>query len=430
VGAARIAVADLAYRAAREGRLSRRRIRHGEVVSTWPWAGLRRSVRDSALVVKIGLLLAPTLAAMSGIALLLFGGETYQLESRTLAGCFVAGGVLQTLVAGWFWHAIRTPLRQAAGALQAVAEGDYSVRLDIARNDEVGVLLQAVTAMQTKLGFIVTEVRQASASMDEASTEMALGNQNLSARTEEQALRLEETANAMGALTESVRRNAAHAGQANELAAGASEVASQGGQAVGEVVTTMRDITESSKKIADIIGVIDGIAYQTNILALNAAVEAARAGEQGRGFAVVANEVRNLAQRSALAAAEIKALIEDSVGKVEQGAQQVDRAGQTMSDIVASVQQVAAIMAEITTASAAQSAGLEQVNQAVTQMDQMTQQNAALVEEAAAAAAAMRQQSATLAGVVAHLSGERHSGADVGRGARGQRRASRIRKAA
>ncbi len=255
--------------------------------------------------------------------------------------------------------------------------------------------------MNEKLKGIVSEVRASTDSISTGTQQIATGNADLSQRTEEQASSLEETASSMEELTATVKQNAENARQANQLAAGASDVAMKGGAVVSQVVTTMSMINESSKKIVDIISVIDGIAFQTNILALNAAVEAARAGEQGRGFAVVATEVRTLAQRSAAAAKEIKSLIDDSVHKVEDGTRLVDQAGKTMDEVVNSVKRVTDIMAEISAASQEQSAGIEQVNQAVMQMDDVTQQNAALVEEAAAAAESLQEQSNNLVQVVA-----------------------------
>ena len=260
----------------------------------------------------------------------------------------------------------------------------------------MGQLLQALKDMNASLGNIVGEVRSTTDSISTAAQEIAAGNSDLSQRTEEQASSLEETASSMEELTSTVKQNAENAKQANQLAANASDIAVKGGQAVNEVVQTMGSISASSKKIMDIISVIEGIAFQTNILALNAAVEAARAGEQGRGFAVVAAEVRNLAQRSAAAAKEITALIGDSVDKVDIGSRQVDQAGATMNEIVSAVKRVTDIMAEIAAASNEQSSGIEQVNQAIIQMDEVTQQNAALVEEAAAAAEAMQEQARAL----------------------------------
>ena len=293
------------------------------------------------------------------------------------------------------------PLRKAIAVASAVAKGDLSSRIDVTSKDETGQLLQALNEMDESLRKVVGGVRTSADAISSASHQLAAGNSDLSQRTEQQASSLEVTASSMEELTSTVKQNAENARQANQLAAGASNVAVLGGKAVSQVVNTMSGISESSRKIADIIGVIDGIAFQTNILALNAAVEAARAGEQGRGFAVVATEVRNLAQRSATAAKEIKNLIADSVAKVDDGTRMVDEAGKTMEEIVASIKRVTDIMAEITAASREQSSGIEQVNTAITQMDQVTQQNAALVEQAAAAAESMQEQSQSLFEAVA-----------------------------
>ncbi len=288
---------------------------------------------------------------------------------------------------------------QAAGITRRIADGDLSVAIDLRKNDEASVL-HAIKAMRDSLAKVVGEVRQGTDTIATASSEIASGNQDLSSRTEQQASSLEQTAASMEELTSTVKQNADNARQANQLAASASEVAVRGGSVVGQVVDTMSAINTSSRKIVDIIAVIDGIAFQTNILALNAAVEAARAGEQGRGFAVVASEVRSLAQRSAAAAKEIKGLIDDSVGKVEAGSQQVAEAGRTMEEIVASVKRVTDIMGEIASASHEQTQGIEQINQAITQMDQVTQQNAALVEEAAVAAGSLQDQAGNLSQLV------------------------------
>ncbi len=295
-------------------------------------------------------------------------------------------------VIGWLIGFVTRPLQDAVEVANAVAKGDLTHIIEVKSRDETGQLLQALKDMNDSLSGIVTEVRGTTESINTASHEIAQGNADLSQRTEEQASSLEETASSMEELTSTVRQNAENARQANQLANNASDIAVKGGQVVGDVVHTMASISDSSKKIVDIISVIDGIAFQTNILALNAAVEAARAGEQGRGFAVVAGEVRNLAQRSAAAAKEIKTLINDSVNKVDAGTKQVNQAGVTMNEIVQAVKRVTDIMAEIAAASNEQSAGIEQVNQAITQMDEVTQQNAALVEEAAAAAESMQEQ--------------------------------------
>ena len=292
------------------------------------------------------------------------------------------------------------PMRDALGLAERVAAGDLTTRIVSSTRDEVGQLLAALKSMNDNLSKVVGEVRQGTDTIATASGQIASGNQDLSSRTEQQASSLQQTAASMEELTSTVKQNADNARQANQLAASASEVAVRGGSVVNEVVDTMGSINSSSRKIVDIIAVIDGIAFQTNILALNAAVEAARAGEQGRGFAVVAAEVRNLAQRSAAAAKEVKGLIDDSVGKVEAGSQKVAEAGQTMDEIVASVRRVTDIMGEIAAASQEQTTGIEQINQAITQMDQVTQQNAALVEEAAAAAASLQDQAGNLSQLV------------------------------
>jgi len=298
-------------------------------------------------------------------------------------------------------RSIRQPLVQANELAVHIAQGDLSMRIDVSRGDEFGDLMRSLAAMNQSLGRMVYQVRQSIDSIATASAEIATGNNDLAQRTEHTSSNLQSTASSMDGLTHTVQQSADNARQASTLAASASSVAEKGGSVVQQVVATMEEINVSSKKISDIIGVIDGIAFQTNILALNAAVEAARAGEQGRGFAVVASEVRSLAQRSAEAAKEIKGLIGTSVEKVASGARLVADAGSTMNEIVQSVKRVTDVISEITAASAEQSSGIAQVNQAIGSLDQMTQQNAALVEESAAAAQSLREQAGQLAQAIA-----------------------------
>ena len=317
--------------------------------------------------------------------------------ARNLMLALGALAIVAGAVIAWFiTRTITRPIGEAVQVAEKVAAGDISSRIDVHSKDETGRLMAALKAMNESLVRIVREVRTGTDTIATASGQIAAGNQDLSSRTEEQASSLEQTAASMEELTSTVKQNADNARQANQLAVSASEVAVKGGSVVSQVVGTMGSINASSKKIVDIIGVIDGIAFQTNILALNAAVEAARAGEQGRGFAVVASEVRSLAQRSAAAAKEIKTLIGDSVEKVEEGSKQVAEAGRTMDEIVGSVKRVTDIMGEITSASQEQTSGIEQINQAISQMDQVTQQNAALVEEASAAAQSLQEQAGSL----------------------------------
>ncbi|MGD9835962.1 MAG: methyl-accepting chemotaxis protein [Piscinibacter sp.] len=318
-----------------------------------------------------------------------------------LGGLLAAGLAIGVLMAWSIARSVTSPVREAVQAAEVIASGDLTHRVDSQRGDEFGDLLRTIGRMQESLRNLVGQVRASTDSIGTASVEIATGNQDLSSRTEQTASNLQQTASSMEQLTGTVKQSADSAAQANQLAASAAEVAQRGGSVVSQVVSTMDEINASSKKISDIIGVIDGIAFQTNILALNAAVEAARAGEQGRGFAVVASEVRSLAQRSAEAAREIKGLIGASVDKVEAGSRLVSDAGSTMNEIVASVQRVSDIIGEITAAAAEQSDGIGQVNTAVTQLDQMTQQNAALVEESAAAAESLKEQAQRLAQVVA-----------------------------
>ncbi|MBS0505755.1 MAG: MCP four helix bundle domain-containing protein [Proteobacteria bacterium] len=330
--------------------------------------------------------------------------DASQSATRLLTALCVGSLLLAGVLAWRLTVSITRPLQQARDVAEKIAAMDLTSQ-DEARarphgQDETGQLLHALAAMRGSLEGAITQVREVAGSMATATHEIASGNADLSQRTEQTASNLQETASAMEQFTATVRQSADSASTANQLASSAMEVAARGGAVVTQVVSTMEEINESSRKIADIIGVIDGIAFQTNILALNAAVEAARAGEQGRGFAVVAGEVRNLAQRSADAAKEIKALIGGSVDKVATGARLVQDAGSTMQEIVHSVQRVSDIIGEITSASAEQSDGIQQVNAAVTNLDQMTQQNAALVEESAAASHSLREQAGRLSQTV------------------------------
>jgi methyl-accepting chemotaxis protein len=344
------------------------------------------------------------------------GLETYQAElsdaniaaaradvasSEMLLLGLLAGGVLIGMGMAWFTaRSITQPLKQALSVAAAISHNDLSRPVHSDRGDELGELLRELDQMRSSLHQVVSQVRGSSGSITTASAEIATGNQDLSGRTEQTASNLQQAASSMEQLTGAVRQSADSARQAEQLASSAAEVAARGGQVVSEVVATMNEINTSSKRIADIIGVIDGIAFQTNILALNAAVEAARAGEQGRGFAVVASEVRSLAGRSAEAAREIKVLIGASVDKVESGSRLVANAGHTMTEIVSSVQRVSDIIGEITAAASEQSDGIGQINSAVSQLDQMTQQNAALVEQSAAAAESLKDQAVRLSDVM------------------------------
>ena len=318
-------------------------------------------------------------------------------QTSVFESMLVAAAIFVGVIVGWrITRSVSRPIERVVDVAERIADGHLGNVLELGGNDEIGRLLRAIAAMQERLRGLVGEILQTSESIQSASTEVATGNHDLSHRTELTAGNLQRTASAMEQLTETVRQSANAATQADRFAASAAEVAQRGGQVVSQVISTMDAINESSKKIRDIIGVIDGIAFQTNILALNAAVEAARAGEQGRGFAVVAGEVRSLAQRSAEAAREIKTLIGNSVDRVETGSRLVTDAGSTMNEIVSSVQRVTAIIGQIASAAGEQSSGLGQINSAVAQLDEMTQQNAALVEQSAAAAESLHEQASRL----------------------------------
>ncbi|TFW17127.1 methyl-accepting chemotaxis protein [Duganella callida] len=355
-------------------------------------AALQASIRELAELQK-------TLASQNGDLI----KRDIATARQVMAWLGVVALVLGLAFAWRVTRSITEPIDDALDVARAVAAGDLTRHIRSARRDEMGELLDALGQMNGNLSRIVGRVRSGAGAINSASAEIASGNLDLSSRTEQQASSLEETAASMEELTSTVKQNAANAHQANSLAQSAAEVARRGGAVVAQVVDTMNAINDASKKIVDIISVIDGIAFQTNILALNAAVEAARAGEQGRGFAVVATEVRTLAQRSSAAAREIKALIDDSVDKVATGAQLVEVAGSTMHEVQESVRRVTAIVGEITVANHEQTSGIEQINIAISQMDQVTQQNAALVEQAAAAAAAMQDQTGELNAVVSQF---------------------------
>jgi len=341
------------------------------------------------------------------------GNEMYASARWWILGIIALCIALGTMQAIWISGLIARPLVDAVHIAQTVAAGNLTSKIEVSTTDETGQLLAALKEMNDNLQSIVGQVRAGTDVIATAASEIASGNLDLSARTEQQASSLEETASSMEEMTSTVKQNSDNARRANELAHSASGIALQGGSVVSQVVETMGSINASSSKIVDIIGVIDGIAFQTNILALNAAVEAARAGEQGRGFAVVASEVRNLAQRSASAAKEIKSLITDSVAQVEAGSKLVNQAGKTMDEVVASVKKVSDIVAEITTAGREQEVGIEQINQAITEMDAVTQQNAALVEEAAAASASMQEQAENLSRVVSVFKLDQYAAAAV-----------------
>ena len=389
-----IAAAEKLYNDFREGKAGDRRFHKGLIVrsglagvtsfiQTMP---VRWRIRSTLFLMVPGLL---GVAAASGVAM-----------GAGFLGFAAAVVALSLLANGWLEHQIATPLEQMRDQALRIASGDKHQALHMNRVDEIGMTMRTIGQLGLMFRWVIDDVRSQVLNVQTAANEIAQGASDLSSRTEQAAASVEETASSMEEMTVTTKNNADTASQANELSGSASEAAARGGRAVSDVVSTMDEITHSSKKIADIIGVIDSIAFQTNILALNAAVEAARAGEQGRGFAVVASEVRSLAHRSAGAAKEIKTLINESVEKVESGSRLVNDAGQTMEDIVSQVQRVSDLIAEISSATHQQTAGIVQVGQAISHLDQITQQNAALVEQSTAASESVKQQMACLADAV------------------------------
>ncbi|HEX7987658.1 MAG TPA: methyl-accepting chemotaxis protein, partial [Duganella sp.] len=386
-----VAAAERVYRDIKNGG-KKVEIREGAAVARSMWARFN---------VMAGWSIRAKIALATGVLAALFGVDLYAGFGNGWTSLVSVIGMGAALLFGYFIHqSAVAPLERVRADIARMSAGDLCGKITAQGDDEIAGLVQSLRVLQTNVKLLVGQIKEATEVVNGGASEIAGGNTDLSARTESQASALQETASSMEELTGTVKQNADNAREANRLVASASETAVKGGDAVGQVIDTMGSIRQSSGKIADIIGVIDGIAFQTNILALNAAVEAARAGEQGRGFAVVASEVRNLAQRSASAAREIKALIDDSVEKVEAGSKLVDDAGKTMHEIVASVRQVAGYMVDISAASEEQSLGIEQINHAITQMDSATQENAALVEQAAAAASDMQNEAVKLARLV------------------------------
>jgi len=394
-----VQAADSAYRTVKAGDKSLE-IQEGKAVkrSMFPAASAIKALSAKMVLV----LLAGTAVLMSaGVGALASLGAGNPSAMNWLMVIAAINVPLVSLFAWMLNRYVVTPLEQTRLDIERMSSGDLTGDIEPRGMAEMARMLDALRVQQINIKLLVGQIKEVTDGVNAGASEIASGNADLSSRTESQASSLEETASSMEEMTSTVKQNAENARQANQLVGSTAEVAVKGGEVVGQVIDTMASIKESSRKIADIIGVIDGIAFQTNILALNAAVEAARAGEQGRGFAVVASEVRNLAQRSASAAKEIKGLIEDSVGKVEAGGKLVDETGEAMDEIVNSVKRVTDIMGEIAVASQEQSSGIEQINQAVGQMDEMTQQNAAVVEEAAAASESLQEQAFKLSQLVA-----------------------------
>jgi len=396
-----VQAAEGAYRAVKAGDKTLE-IREGKAVRRSAFTGLSalKVVSVKSMLTLAAGSMAVVFVCMGALAWLATTGDSASYMNWQMA--IAAAGVPLAGVFGVLaYRSVVLPLERTRQEIDRVSAGDLTGRIEATGMAELAGLMHSLRMLQINLRWVVGQIKESTDFVNTGAHEIASGNADLSGRTESQAASLEETASSMEQLTSTVKQNAEQAGHASKLVLSTADIAMSGGQVVGKVVDTMASIKQSSRRIADIIGVIDGIAFQTNILALNAAVEAARAGEQGRGFAVVATEVRNLAQRSAGAAKEIKALIEDSVGKVDAGSKLVDETGEAMDDIVTSVQLVADIMGGIAAASVEQSAGIDQVNQAVGHMDEMTQQNAALVEQAAAASESMKMQADKLALLVA-----------------------------
>ncbi len=393
-----VEAAEEIYRLVREGKARGIRVKEGQVVRTGI-RGIFDALRDLGIGSRLALGFAAVFMLAAGVtAMALRGyGQDLSFSSAALLAGAPAAGLLLT---AWLWRSITRsivdPLTRAISLSQAVAGGDLACRIDTTASGELRLLLQSSKNMLNTLVGIVTDVRNDAATVSTVARQISSGNADLAGRTQEQASALEETASSMEQMNATVKQNAGSARQADQLSGETRALAESGAEVVTNAIGSMDAIRDSSKKIADIIGVIDEIAFQTNLLALNAAVEAARAGEQGRGFAVVATEVRNLAQRSAKAAKEIKGLIHDSVDKVDLGSEMVDKSGENLAEIVAAVKKVSDVISEIATASREQSAGIEQVNKAIMQMDQVTQQNAALVEETAAAAKSLEDQAQAL----------------------------------